>query len=311
MGIFPFSPYLRCCNSSPPLEILIKQNAQVEIVLFLENPLSAREIPSLLDKFVLCSRDIIRKGEDEYKPLNLKDHILTENELINFISEIPRLIERPIFVKGDKAVIGRPPENVFSLFCITNQEILMEPKSFFQRLKENPFSWLFSGELFFLTLHSLFLIVVLTAIISFIASFFTEDYVDPTGKPLVLIPAGPIVEQVAGSNVPLDIIRSEGPSELYVGVLLEVLEAASKDKRITDIVLRLDNVEGTGQAVLYDVGNPLLKVRDSGKNILPFADSYSRSGYYFPSRANEIIMNPDGPLGAKGFGRSRLMANLS
>ena len=48
----------------------------------------------------------------------------------------------------------------------------MEQKSFFQRLKENPFSWLFSGELFFLTLNSLFLIVVLTAIISFIASFF-------------------------------------------------------------------------------------------------------------------------------------------
>jgi len=182
----------------------------------------------------------------------------------------------------------------------------MEQKSFFQRLKENPFSWLFSGELFFLTLNSLFLIVVLTAIISFIASFFTEDYVDPTGKALVLNPAGPIVEQVAGSNDPLDIIRSEGPSELYVGDLLEVLEAASKDKRITDIVLRLDNVEGTGQAVLYDVGNTLLKVRESGKNIIAIGDSYSRSGYYLASFANEIIMNPDGWIFIEGFGRSRL-----
>ena len=182
----------------------------------------------------------------------------------------------------------------------------MKQKSFFQRLKENPFSWLFSGELFFLTLNSLFLIVVLTAIISFITSFFAEDYADPTGKALVLNPAGPIVEQVAGSNDPLDIIRSEGPSELYVGDLLEVLEAASKDKRITDIVLRLDNVEGTGQAVLYDVGNTLLKVRESGKNIIAIGDSYSRSGYYLASFANEIIMNPDGWIFIEGFGRSRL-----
>ena len=95
----------------------------------------------------------------------------------------------------------------------------MEQKSFFQRLKENPFSWLFTGELFFLTLNSLFLIVVLIAIFSFIASFFTDDYVDPTGKALVLNPAGPIVEQVAGTNDPLDFIRGEGPSELYIGDL--------------------------------------------------------------------------------------------
>ena len=68
----------------------------------------------------------------------------------------------------------------------------MEQKSFFQRIKENPFSWLFSGELFFLTLNSLFLLVVLLAIISFIASFFTKDFEDPSGKALVLSPAGPM-----------------------------------------------------------------------------------------------------------------------
>ena len=106
----------RCSKSRQTLEILNKQNAQVEIVLYLEKPPSAREIQSLLEKLGLCSRDIIRKGEDEYKHLNLKDNNLTENELINFMSENPRLIERPIVVKGDKAVIGRPPENVLSLF---------------------------------------------------------------------------------------------------------------------------------------------------------------------------------------------------
>ena len=132
----------------------------------------------------------------------------------------------------------------------------MEEKSFFQRLKENPFSWLFTGELFFLTLNSLFLIVVLVGLISFIASFFTKDFEDPSGKALVLSPPGPIVEQVAGSNDPLSIIRGQLPAELFVGDLLEVLESASKDERVTDVVLRLDNIEGTGQTVLYDVGKP-------------------------------------------------------
>ena len=182
----------------------------------------------------------------------------------------------------------------------------MEQKSLFQKIKENPFSWLFSGELFFLTLNSLFLLVVLLAIISFIASFFTKDFEDPSGKALVLSPAGPIVEQVAGSDDPFDVIRGQGPSELYVGDLLEVLESASNDDRVTDIVLRLDNIEGTGQAVLYDVGNVLQKVKDSGKNIIAVGDSYGRSGYYLASFADEVIMDPDGFIFVDGFGRSKL-----
>ena len=182
----------------------------------------------------------------------------------------------------------------------------MEQKSFIKRLKENPFSWLFSGELFFLTLNSLFLIVVLVALISFIASFFTKNFEDPSGKALVLSPAGPIVEQVAGSNDPLASIRGQLPTELYVGDLLEVLESASKDERVTDIVLKLDNIEGTGQAVLFDVGNALLKVKGSGKKLVAVGDSYSRSAFYLASFADEIIMNPDGYLFIDGFGRSKL-----
>ena len=74
----------RCSKSRQTLEILNKQDAQVEIVLYLENPPSASEIKSLLDKLGLCSRDIIRKGEDEYKRFNLKEKHFTENDLIDF-----------------------------------------------------------------------------------------------------------------------------------------------------------------------------------------------------------------------------------
>ena len=105
----------RCSKSRQTLEILNKQNVNTEIVLYLETPPSAEEVTSILQKLGLRSRDIIRKGEKEYKLLNIKDQSLTENELITFMSENPKLIERPIVVKDDKAIIGRPPENVLSL----------------------------------------------------------------------------------------------------------------------------------------------------------------------------------------------------
>ena len=105
----------RCSKSRQTLEILNKQNVDTEIILYLETPPSAEEVTSILQKLGLSSRDIIRKGEEEYKLLNIKDQSLTENELITFMSENPKLIERPIVVKDDKAIIGRPPENVLSL----------------------------------------------------------------------------------------------------------------------------------------------------------------------------------------------------
>ena len=106
----------RCSKSRQTLEILNRQDVSTEVVLYLENPPSTEEVASILQKLGLDPRDVIRKGEEEYKLLNLKDQSLTENELITFMSENPKLIERPIVVKGDKAVIGRPPENVLSLF---------------------------------------------------------------------------------------------------------------------------------------------------------------------------------------------------
>ena len=91
----------RCSKSRQTLEILNQQEVDTEIVLYLETPPSAEEVTSILQKLGLSSRDIIRKGEEEYKLLNIKDQSLTENELITFMSENPKLIERPIVVKDD------------------------------------------------------------------------------------------------------------------------------------------------------------------------------------------------------------------
>ena len=117
---------------------------------------------------------------------------------------------------------------------------------------------------------------------------------------------GPIVEQIAGSNDPIDNLSGAMPRELYVGDLLEVLDAAATDDRVQDVLLRLDNIDGTGQVVLYDVGIALQKLKDSNKNIIALGDYFSRSGYYLASFADEIIMNPDGAILVEGFGRSKL-----
>jgi protease-4 len=87
---------------------------------------------------------------------------------------------------------------------------------------------------------------------------------------------------------------------------LEVLEAASTDQRVEDLVLKLDNVSGTGQAVLYDIGLALKKIKDSGKRIIAVGDQYSESGYYLASFADEIIMNPGGWIFVDGFSRSKM-----
>ncbi len=182
-----------------------------------------------------------------------------------------------------------------------------ENKTRFQRFKENPLGWMFTGDLFFLTLNSIFLMMVIIAIFSIFSSIFSSNLEDPEGKALVINPYGPIVEQVASASDPLDFLLVGGqPTELYVGDLLEVLEVASKDERVKDLVLRLDNISGTGQAVLYDVGLALKKVKDSGKRIIAIGDDYSESGYYLASFADEIIMNTEGWILIDGFGRSKM-----
>ncbi|NQD79393.1 arsenate reductase (glutaredoxin), partial [Pseudomonas sp. CrR14] len=58
---------------------------------------------------------LLRTGEDEYRELNLANNALSDADLIDAMAAHPRLIERPILVAGDRAVIGRPPENVLEL----------------------------------------------------------------------------------------------------------------------------------------------------------------------------------------------------
>ena len=105
----------RCSKSRQTLALIEEKGVAPEIVLYLDSPLNEATITELLGKLEMSARDVIRKGEDAYKENNLSNTALSEAELIQAMVTYPKLLERPIVVKGDKAVMGRPPENVLKL----------------------------------------------------------------------------------------------------------------------------------------------------------------------------------------------------
>lgn len=105
----------RCSKSRGALELLEQRGLAPTVVRYLEIPLDAAQLRSLLNKLGLSARQLLRTGEDEYKSLNLADSSLSEAQLIAAIAQHPKLMERPILEAGDKAIIGRPPENVLEI----------------------------------------------------------------------------------------------------------------------------------------------------------------------------------------------------
>ncbi len=105
----------RCSKSRQTLALLEENNISPDVILYLDTPPSATDLQQLLSKLGISARELLRKGEDAYKDNNLKNPELTEQQLIDAMVAHPKLIERPIVVKGEKAVLGRPPENVLAL----------------------------------------------------------------------------------------------------------------------------------------------------------------------------------------------------
>ncbi|AHC36500.1 arsenate reductase (glutaredoxin) [Pseudomonas fluorescens] len=105
----------RCSKSRGALELLEARGLAPTVVRYLETPLDATQLKALLAKLGVSARQLLRTGEDEYKALNLADASLTEAQLIAAIAAHPKLMERPILETADKAIIGRPPENVLEI----------------------------------------------------------------------------------------------------------------------------------------------------------------------------------------------------
>jgi arsenate reductase len=105
----------RCSKSRATLALLEARGIKPKIVDYLKTPPSAAEVKAILRKLGLTPRDILRTSETVYAELGLKDRELDEDALITLMVKNPILIERPIVVAGNKAAVGRPPENVLAI----------------------------------------------------------------------------------------------------------------------------------------------------------------------------------------------------
>ena len=105
----------RCSKSRAALGLIRDRGVEPEIVEYLKTPLDAEELRDLLGALGVSARELIRSGESTYRELGLADSASTEAELIAAIASHPTLMQRPVVRRGDRAVFGRPPEQVAEL----------------------------------------------------------------------------------------------------------------------------------------------------------------------------------------------------
>ena len=105
----------RCSKSRQALALLRDNAIEPIIVEYLKEPITKPQLKDLLKKLGLEPRELLRKSEKEFKDLQLSNKSLSDDIVIDFMIKHPKLIERPIIVRGNDAVIGRPADKIFNL----------------------------------------------------------------------------------------------------------------------------------------------------------------------------------------------------
>ena len=105
----------RCSKSRATLQLLRDNGVEPEIIPYLDTPPDAQFLTSILAKLGLQPRELMRKGQPEYKAMGLDDDKLSDVQLIKAMVEAPILIERPMVLANGTARIGRPPESVLKI----------------------------------------------------------------------------------------------------------------------------------------------------------------------------------------------------
>jgi arsenate reductase len=104
----------RCTKSRATLALLNERGIEPKVIEYLKTPPTAKELKAIVAKLGIKPEALVRKGEDVFKE-KFAGKNLTDAQWIEALAANPILIERPIVVRGDKAVIGRPPENIESI----------------------------------------------------------------------------------------------------------------------------------------------------------------------------------------------------
>ncbi|MAZ03569.1 MAG: arsenate reductase (glutaredoxin) [Sneathiella sp.] len=105
----------RCSKSRQTLALLQEKGIEPSVTEYLTSPPSRDRLAEILEMLDMQPRDLMRKGETEYKENNLGDAALSNDALIKAMVDHPKLIERPIVIANGKARIGRPPESVLEI----------------------------------------------------------------------------------------------------------------------------------------------------------------------------------------------------
>ena len=104
----------RCRKSREGLQVLTESGKEFSIINYLENPPSYSELKNIIKMLGIEPIQLVRKNEVIWKD-QYKNRDLTDDDIINAMVENPKLIERPIIINDDKAVIGRPVDNIFDI----------------------------------------------------------------------------------------------------------------------------------------------------------------------------------------------------
>ena len=105
----------RCSKSRQTLELIEGQRIEPEIIQYLETPPTAAELDQILNQLGIEPQALMRKKEAEYREAGLDQTGLSREEQIEKMVAYPKVIERPIVVNGERAAVGRPPEQVLDI----------------------------------------------------------------------------------------------------------------------------------------------------------------------------------------------------
>jgi len=105
----------KCSKCRQTMELLNNKGIQPDIIEYLNTPPNKADLENILNMLGLEPRQLIRKGESEYKDNNLDDENLSADQLVEAMIKFPKLIERPIVISNGKAAIGRPPTLVLDI----------------------------------------------------------------------------------------------------------------------------------------------------------------------------------------------------
>jgi len=105
----------RCSKSRQALALLHEAGCEVEVIEYLNTPPTPDELADVISKLGITPEELVRKKETTFRELGLHDQTLTDAQWLRVLCENPRLIERPIVINGQQAIVGRPPELIQTL----------------------------------------------------------------------------------------------------------------------------------------------------------------------------------------------------